>query len=81
MPGDMEVPIYGGGTLLFDDYGRLKYYIHNGLDPAKRQSERIAELWRRGEPLDRSGLYANFAAAHRLRAADHRFDDERWIDE
>jgi hypothetical protein len=81
MPDDMEVPIYGGGTLLFDDHGRLKYYIHNGLDPAKRQSERIAELWRRGEPLDRSGLYANFAAAHRLRAADHRFDDERWIDE
>ena len=81
VPDDMDVLIYGGGTLLFDDYGRLKYYIHNALDHSKLQSERIAELWRRGEPLDRSGLHADFAAMHRLRAADHRFDDERWLDE
>jgi hypothetical protein len=81
MADDMVVPLYGGGTLLFDDYGRLKYYIHNALDNSSRQSERIQELWRRGELSGRQGFYSPFAALHRLRAADHTYDAERWIDE
>jgi hypothetical protein len=81
MPDDMDVPLYGGGTLLFDEYGRLKYYIHNSLDHPTRQSARISQLWRRGQLTGRAGFYSNIAAVHRLRTADHTLDKERWIDE
>ncbi len=77
MPDGLEVPLYGGGTLIFDDYGRLKYYIHNALDNAKRQGERIQELWQRGALSGRS-LGSDLAAAHRLRAASPADEKERW---
>lgn len=79
MPGDMTVPLYGGGTLVFDEYGRLKYYIHNGLGSAERQAARIADAWRSGVLQDRDAYATDFSQAHRMRALDsEREPHEEW---
>ena len=44
LPDDREVSLYGGGTLIFDEWGRLKYHIHNRLKDTNRQSERLQYL-------------------------------------
>lgn len=41
LPRDREVSLYGGGVLIFDEYGRLKFHIHNRLNNRDRQNERI----------------------------------------
>lgn len=48
MPADLTVPLYGGGALIFDEYGRLKYHVRNRIGQAQRQSARLAYLWRCG---------------------------------
>jgi hypothetical protein len=40
---DQPVTLYGGGTLIFDEFGQLKYHIKNFLD-SHRQSERLENL-------------------------------------
>ncbi|MFN3323280.1 MAG: hypothetical protein ACK5AZ_07280 [Bryobacteraceae bacterium] len=66
MPDDTVVTLYGGGVLLFNDYGQLAYHIRNRITNAERQSERLAYLWENGyfgrRPLRR------FAELHRNRA-------------
>jgi hypothetical protein len=42
------VALQGGGTLIFDEYGRLKYHVSNDVLHRKRQSERLADLVRFG---------------------------------
>ncbi len=79
MPLDTIVPLYGGGTFIFDEYGRLKLYIHNSLDNSKRQSRRIADLWRYGALPEHRARRSDFAQAHRLRAMDADVDpQEEW---
>jgi hypothetical protein len=81
MPPGTLVPLYGGGTLIFSEYGRLKYYIHNSLDNVERQERRIADLWRYGALSERDGPHADFARTHRLRAMDvdsEREPQEEW---
>lgn len=80
---ELVTPIYGGGTLIFDEYGRLKYHVHNDVFGAKRQSERLAYLYQAG--LLRAGRLgarlsaARLSAVHRLRALDaRRFPQEGW---
>jgi hypothetical protein len=79
MPADVVVALAGGGTLIFDEFGRLEYYIHNSLDNARRQSERLAHLWaysRSGADLE---LQQDFASIHRLRSLDSDRDPrEEW---
>jgi hypothetical protein len=48
MPDDWEVIIYGSGTLIFDEYGRLKYHIEKHIFDEDIQSRRIEYLWRYG---------------------------------
>ncbi|HXQ37738.1 MAG TPA: hypothetical protein VN843_27260, partial [Anaerolineales bacterium] len=43
-----EVTIYGGGALIFDQYGRLKYHISNRVDNVARQTPRLKYLWKCG---------------------------------
>ncbi|MGH7718333.1 MAG: hypothetical protein ACREON_05755 [Gemmatimonadaceae bacterium] len=79
MPPSTEVTLYGGGTCIFDEYGRLKFYIHNSLDRPERQGARLAHLWASGvfDP-DRRGV-ASFADLHRARAAGTMTDPrEEW---
>jgi hypothetical protein len=48
MAPETPISLYGGNTLVFDEYGRLKYNIHNRIDETKRQQPRLDYLWRYG---------------------------------
>jgi hypothetical protein len=58
----------GGATLIFDDFGRLKYHIHNSVGNIRQQKKRLAYL--RGSPLQRVPASRRFEVLHRLRAVD-----------
>jgi hypothetical protein len=80
---ELVTPLYGGGTLIFDEYGRLKYHIHNDVFGKRRQSKRLEYLYQAG--LLRAGRTgarlsaARLSAVHRLRATDaRRFPQEGW---
>ena len=48
MPADLDLPIFGGGTLIFDESGRLKYHVRNRIRSAGRQNPRLEYLWTHG---------------------------------
>ncbi len=54
MPVDAKVKLFGGGTLIFDVRGKLKYHIHNRLDDPDFQNPIIQHLWQTGQ-LDPTG--------------------------
>ena len=70
MPHWMRVRIFGGGALIFNEYGQLKYQIRNRIEDSKGQTARLKYLWETGyfdrAPDDRS----HFAALHLARATD-----------
>lgn len=68
MPDDQEVRLFGGGALIFDEYGRLKYHVHNSLRNSGRQQERLRHLWDFGYFRRSPESFRNFAAVHRRRA-------------
>ncbi|HTF45381.1 MAG TPA: hypothetical protein VK641_15860, partial [Terriglobales bacterium] len=47
MPASAPVRLLGGGTLVFDDYGRLKFHIGSGV-LSKKQNDRVEAMWRAG---------------------------------
>lgn len=58
------IRLLGGGALLFDEFGHLKYHIRNAVLNADRQSARLAYLARTGFfAADRRGE-RGFAALH-----------------
>ncbi|HEX3238554.1 MAG TPA: hypothetical protein VHR18_00275 [Solirubrobacterales bacterium] len=81
MPADQEVTLEGGSTLIFDEYGRLKYDIHNRLPSKRRDSdpveaqERLQYLWEQGAFSAGSSFKARFSALHRRRSGLPAFDD------
>lgn len=65
-----RVRIFGGGALIFNEYGQLKYQIRNTIENAKRQTARLQYLWETGffdQPEDNK---SHFAALHLARAMD-----------
>jgi hypothetical protein len=75
---DQEIRLSGGGTLIFDEYGRLKYHVNNSLDNPLRQSRRLEYLWRYGF-FTNTSAFRNFASLHRQRAnALAAFSPEAW---
>jgi hypothetical protein len=48
MPPDLDLTIYGGGTLIFDEAGGLKYHVRNRIRSAARQNPRLEYLWTHG---------------------------------
>jgi hypothetical protein len=75
---DDLIPLYGGATLIFDEYGRLKFYIHNALDNEARQVRRLEHLFARGALPERGARSRNFSRIHRLRGFDVGNPGEEW---
>jgi hypothetical protein len=63
MPGSAPVRLLGGGTLVFNDYGELKFHIGSGV-LSKRQSDRVESNWRAGPEAT---ALRRFEALHRQR--------------
>lgn len=75
MPNDATVRLLGGGTLVFDDYGNLKFHIGSGVASGK-QSEHVAATWR--APAEKLG-FRQFEALHRQRIiGDSMTDNGGW---
>jgi hypothetical protein len=70
MTDDTPVTLQGGGTLIFDEYGRLKFHVSNCLNNADEQSARLKHLWEFGEFSKGKSIRRRFSAIHRQRAMD-----------
>ena len=80
MPADTAVTLQGGGTLVFDEYGRLKYHVSNRLDDVEKQTRRLQHLWDYGEFSPGKSIRRRFSSLHRLRAFDGSCPTtETWI--
>lgn len=76
MPDDQKVTLYGGGTLIFDEYGKLKYAILNPLTDPQCQNRRLEYIWN-STALGSGAL--RFANLHRLRVVRVRpRREEQW---
>ena len=80
---NVTTPLYGGGVLIFDEYGRLKYHVHNDVFGKKRQTKRLKYLWETGQleaRHDRARLRVDrLSTIHRMRALDaRRFPAQGW---
>ncbi|HET9233826.1 MAG TPA: hypothetical protein VFP10_06780 [Candidatus Eisenbacteria bacterium] len=74
--------VYGGGVLIFDEFGRLKYHVCNPVF-GKRQTQRLKYLWESGQLGVTQGIAglraARLATIHRMRSIDaRRFPSEGW---
>lgn len=80
MPADTRVRLQGGLTLIFDQYGRLKFSVRNRIHDRERQSRRLQHLWNSGYFTDKQfAAIQRFQAIHRLRAMGHaRRSREEW---
>jgi hypothetical protein len=76
MPDETEIELEGGSTLILDDYGRLKYEVHNRLpDPETKKDVtkaqgRLQYLWEQGHFEKGASFAARLATLHRLRAGE-----------
>lgn len=61
------IKIYGGGTLVFDQFGRLKFHIGTGVT-SRAQSARLQSLYEGGYFNRGEGERTHFAQLHRRRA-------------
>jgi hypothetical protein len=68
MAAETEITLYGGGALIFDEYGRLKFHIFNRILNEKRQTSRLEFLWKFGYFRKGRSQISRFSALHRQRA-------------
>jgi hypothetical protein len=79
MPNDERtISLFGGGTLVFDEYGRLKFHVTNSITNAPKQTARLAYLWEHGYFRPGGTRLAGFANLHRLRSIPMRTVGEAW---
>lgn len=67
MPTNQPITVRGGGTLIFDEYGRIKYHIRHPLVDGKKQAERLQYLWDSGLLEKQADTRGRFAEMHRRR--------------
>jgi hypothetical protein len=65
--------VYGAGTLVFDQYGQLKYHIARQMSDGQWQRKRLEYLV--GEPMEEPEIGSAFANLHRMRANCASCDD------
>jgi hypothetical protein len=77
MPDDQKLKLYGGGILIFDEYGHVKFHIYSRLN-SKRQKKRLKYLWDYGFLTQSQSARSAFSTLHRYRASgtDHRYKEE-----
>lgn len=77
LPGDTPVKFWGGGSIIFDQFGRVKYHLFKRLDDWSRQSRRLQYLVRRGmrDTKGRYGFSLGAPAGMRF-ALLHRPDEQ-----
>lgn len=77
MRSNRLITLYGGGSLIFNEYGRLKFHVGTGVRSSK-QSARLKSLWDRGhfQAKDTSTLVARMHRDRVLRPA--RTIEEGW---
>lgn len=67
MPKTQRVTAYGGGTLVFDQYGRIKYHIYKSFKDSAMQSARLQYLWDHDLLENPRSARHRFANIHRNR--------------
>jgi hypothetical protein len=77
LPPETPVKFWGGGTIISDQFGRVKYHLTKRLDDWPRQARRLGYLVRRGI-RDGSGRYGfAYGTPSGMRFANlHRPDDQ-----
>jgi hypothetical protein len=63
LPDDVEIQLWGGGTLIFDQFGRVKLHQRKALHDWGRQSRRLEHLVRHGRFDTRGRLGFSTGAA------------------
>lgn len=79
---DTAIQIWGGGTLIFDQFGRLKFHQRKPIDEWPRQNRRLRHLAERGRFDARNRIGFSLDGARAQRFADLHTSDygvrERW---
>jgi len=72
------ITLYGGGTLIFNEYGQVKFHIGKGVKSTK-QTDRLQSLYERGYFNRDEGDSSDFARLHQRRMT-HRITSagEQW---
>jgi hypothetical protein len=68
MPDTKKLRLFGGGTLIFDEYGQLKYHVYNPLRSVDRQQRRLDFLWDSGALRGESTARLSISRMHLRRA-------------
>lgn len=66
LSGQTPMRLFGGGTLIFNEFGQLKFHIATGVR-SRLQSKRLANLYERGAFNRDESRFASFAELHRRR--------------
>lgn len=66
VPKDLEITLFGGGALIFDEYGRLKFHVRTRVNDAERQTQRLKYLWEYGFIKNGPAAF-RFSSLHRQR--------------
>jgi hypothetical protein len=74
IPDETEINLYGGGALIFDEYGKLKYHIRNRIFSGDNLPKRIEYLWRSGYLSNDSFTQNIFSRMHMNRVLSTRRD-------
>jgi hypothetical protein len=81
-PRDMTpatpIALLGGSTLIFDEYGRLKYEIHNDIMDTKRQTAHLQCLFDNGYFDGDAASFRPFAEMHRRRTVTAAVPHQGW---
>src|SRR5918996_289603 len=77
LPSRVPLQFWGGGTLIFDQFGRAKFHQHKHLDDWKRQTRRLGYLLRKGLFDSDGRLGFSTGAAAGMAFADMHAPDDR----
>lgn len=69
MPDAKKLKLFGGGTLIFDEYGHLKYHVYNRLTSVNRQQKRLDHLWLYGALKGNTTARLSISRMHLRRAS------------